>query len=1053
MNYRLGLDIGTNSIGWSIIGVENNEPVELVALGSRIFSDGRDNKTKVSLAVARRDARGIRRRRDRYLRRRARLMTALIQHGLMPSDEKHRKQLEKLNPYELRAKAVNEKIELFEIGRALFHINQRRGFKSNRKQAAKDNESGIIKEASKNLKEKLELSGYKTLGEFLYYNSFTRVDGKTLATGNPARFVKDEDSKAKYEFYPLREMYSQEFDEIWKKQKEFYPDVLTDSKKVELAEDIIFFQNPLKPVKAGRCTILPEEERMAWALPLAQKFRIIKEVNNLKFITGGLGANQNSLDEEQRRKIIMLLLNQGSLTFGKIKKALGFDSSYIFNLESEKRDKLDGDSTAQILRKDIYFGKKWDTIPEEEQNNIVKNILNDQLEDESLIASLMQKYGVARVQAENIISANLPEGYAKFCKKVIKAVVPVLESENITEDKALLKAGGWIHSQLSDGQIFEKLPYYGLVLQNAVSFGTGRTEDIEEKRIGKINNPTVHIALNQIRKLVNKIIEVYGNPSEVIIELARDLKKSGKEIAKIEAEIAKNTKLNERRKKEIEAAGLPINDENLLRMKLWEELALTPEQRRCIYTGETISISQLLSDQIEIEHILPFSRTLDDSAKNKTVCFRKANRDKGNKTPYEAFVHSQNGYSWDGILARADNLPRSKKWRFLPDAMKRFDDEEGGWLARQLTDTAYISKYAKQYLEKICRNVHVSNGKLTAWLRRNWGLNSALSENNEKNRDDHRHHAVDAFVIACTTRSMLKKVSSAAKVNEAEQRKISENIPMPLPDFTHAEFKERLDKVIVSHKPDHGSFKNGSTTGRLHEDTYYGFVANNEDNDDKIILHVTKPLNSLKSSDITKIKDPVLRRKIAEYEAANHYKPIKDALSEFYVEQTQGGEVKKVKVKKVKLLEEKNKDVMIAINNKENGKPYKYVLGGSNYCIDIFCTDKGKKAGKWDAEVIKSYDANQKNYVLSWQKENPTARKIMRLQINDFVAYEEKGKIEIRRVKKVDGATKRAYLVSHLVANEQADKLSWAASANQLQLKNARKVYVDEMGRVKDPKK
>jgi len=146
MTTRLGLDVGTNSIGWALIDTDAGR---IIDLGSRIFSDGRDPKSGASLAVDRRDARAARRRRDRYLGRRSAFLEALIRHGLMPEAAEETRLLAAKDPYVLRARALDEPLTPHEIGRALFHLNQRRGFKSNRKaeRGRKENEDGKIESA------------------------------------------------------------------------------------------------------------------------------------------------------------------------------------------------------------------------------------------------------------------------------------------------------------------------------------------------------------------------------------------------------------------------------------------------------------------------------------------------------------------------------------------------------------------------------------------------------------------------------------------------------------------------------------------------------------------------------------------------------------------------------------------------------------------------------------------------------------------------------------------------------------------------------------------
>ena len=184
----LAIDLGTNSLGWALTktaGEPGADPREgqIIAIGSRIFSSsesaGRDAKSGESLAVARRDARSARRRRDRYLRRRRALLKALTQYGLMPADDAARKQLLKAtgdgkggdltgDVYALRARALDEKLTPHQIGRILFQLDQRRGFKSNRKTDRGDNEAGKIVTGVARLDTAMMEAGARSYGEYLH---------------------------------------------------------------------------------------------------------------------------------------------------------------------------------------------------------------------------------------------------------------------------------------------------------------------------------------------------------------------------------------------------------------------------------------------------------------------------------------------------------------------------------------------------------------------------------------------------------------------------------------------------------------------------------------------------------------------------------------------------------------------------------------------------------------------------------------------------------------------------------------------------------------------
>ena len=211
MKYRLGLDLGTNSIGWAVYSLdEDNEPEKLEDLGTRIFSDGRNPKSKEPLAVERRTARGQRRIIYRRKLRRRETFRLLQKQGLLPLKKDEAQSLKLMNPYELRIKALDEKLEPFELGRVLFNLSVRRGFKSNRKdgsqeEAKENSKSEKLTQADKcsNLSDAIKKSGYRTLGEFLWKNK--ESNGGT-------RFAPN-----RMDYYPVRQLYIDEFNFICQK--------------------------------------------------------------------------------------------------------------------------------------------------------------------------------------------------------------------------------------------------------------------------------------------------------------------------------------------------------------------------------------------------------------------------------------------------------------------------------------------------------------------------------------------------------------------------------------------------------------------------------------------------------------------------------------------------------------------------------------------------------------------------------------------------------------------------------------------------------------------
>ena len=1036
--YRLGLDVGSNSIGWCVLDLARPEtqsdslklePCAIRAMGVRIFPDGRDPQSEASLAVDRRDARSQRRRRDRFLYRKKRLMRALIRHGLMSTDLEGRKQLEVNDPYALRAKGVTGKLEPYELGRALLHLGQRRGFKSNRKTDAKDDDKQATKTGIRQLGEQLETEGFTTLGAFLHSQ---REQGVSVRF-RPHPSEKNKNQNA-WNFYPSRAMYEEEFEKLWEEQLKHHPQLLHEDVRREIHHHI-FHQRSLKPVEPGRCTFETKEPRAPKALPLNQEFRIRQEIANLK-IQYADGCAGELLTPEQREKIFVKLQRQKTMSFDNIRKQLGLDKEDSFNLEDEKRIKLLGDETGTRLAGKKCFDKAWWDFSKEKQNEIVNRLLEEE-DEEELLRVAREKWGLTDTTAEALVNTKLPEGFGALSEKALKKIVPHLrEGKNYAE---AAEAAGYHHSRIEDGEILDELPYYGIPLERHVGFGSGNSEDSDEKRYGRIANPTVHIGLNQLRQVINELIRRYGPPEEVVIELARELKQSKEKRREIQSEQSQKQKKNEKRREELQK--LFDGDEpgdGLLRMRLWEELGEGVHDRHCVYTGKQISIQKLFSPEVEIEHILPFKRTLDNSFANKTVSFRKANREKGNRSPHEAF-HTKP--EWDAILRRAENLPPNKKWRFAEDAMERFDSEEA-FLERQLVETQYLSRAAKEYLGKICNSskVYAIPGRLTAMLRGKWGLNNLLdTSDNFKNRDDHRHHAIDAFVVAVTSRSLLQRIAGAADA-QAERDRLIKDMPPPYPRFDRADMERRIKRVLVSHRPDH------SVNGKLLDETAYGLINDpSKWNDHNLVYR--KPIESLNANEIERIRDPNLRQEIKE--RVDLYQNEKDGLQRALKEISESKGIRRVRLTKVQ-------HPAYTISHGAQKHFEKAYLDAGNHHIDIL--DTGGKG--WIGMGVSMLDACRDPNAEPWRKDYPDARLIMRVHKGDLLLLQNKeGTEKIYVVKQLNISANRFILSEQNESGnlrnrdkDRSDPFNYTRLAfSQLKGRKCRRVGVNFLGRLNDP--
>ncbi|WP_296031821.1 type II CRISPR RNA-guided endonuclease Cas9 [uncultured Treponema sp.] len=1071
MKYRLGLDLGTNSIGWAVYSLdENNEPEKLEDLGVRIFSDGRNPNTKEPLAVERRTARGQRRIIYRRKLRRRGTFRLLQKQGLLPIKKEEAQSLKIMNPYELRIKALDEKLEPFELGRVLFNLSVRRGFKSNRKDGSQEetkenSKSEKLTQADKcsNLSNAIKGSGCRTLGEFLWKNK---------ESNSGTRFAPN-----RMDYYPVRQLYIEEFNLIRKKQETFYPDIDWDE-----IYDKIFFQRPQKVQERGKCQYMPEKERTFKAMPCAQKIRILQDVFNLSFVADG---KSKRLLPEWQDEIIKLLDSKEKITFKEIRKKIGLDENITFNLESEARDFLQGNSTAVKLRSKNRFGEIWDSLSLEEQDNIVECLITTQ--EDSDVQKMLEKYDLAPEQKNFITKLVLPSGTTSFCREFSENVVNKIE-ENAkifaVSDERTERCQ--IHSVIQElgysyaNQFVEKceeLPYYGKILSGSTMSAKSNPKN-DEERFGKISNPTVHIALNQTRVVVNSLIKEYGKPAQVVIEVSRELKASREAKEKMQQRIAANQKQNEILNKKIKDANSFIqfpNRTDRLKYKLWEEL--DPENalnRRCIYCGKQISGADIFNDNtVQIEHILPFGRTLLDSEHNKTVAHTKCNAFKGEKSPYEAFFNNPKDHNWNEILERASHLKDPQKRRlFSENAMETFE-KESGFIARQLTDNAYLSKMALKYLKCVVEkdsNVWAVRGGMTKLLRDKWQIDSILKRKigdkeiahfelkdeqigtYKKNRYDHRHHALDASVIALIDRSMVQQIS---RLNQFGKKNKIEVPQMPV---SRLELIEKTKNIVVSFKPDHGA------QGKLSKETLLGKIKraekisiskiNEEDipfiknekvrtefektlaelKDIKKVQKVLKELYpvvwvfkqyyvckenilGLKEKDFDSIIDKKIQKDLHEFTESHKSEKIEDVMQEFS-EQT--------KIKKIRCIN--RVQTPIEIKNKDG--TMRYLCPEDYFAAIVWQIPPKNKETKptYKATFIRRDQVDSEGKPKITAQPHPAAKKICVLHKNDYLEFVDNGNWYKCRIAGLNASTGRLDIRPIYAVTDCKD---WIISTNE----------------------
>ncbi len=915
---KLGLDLGTNSIGWALI-----EEGRIIKLGSRIFPEGVVNLgdgegREQSKNSSRTEARG---RRRQFFRRRLRkryLLKELAKNGLCPLTSEQVKLWNQsgffetqelkswfaLNPYELRVKAIHEEVTLHELGRIFYHMIQRRGFLSNSRSASAElNEKSVIFKGDDKVgkigiaKTLDDISEHKTLGAYL----------ATIAPKENEPFKNGQERIRNR--YTTRQMFIDEFEIIWEAQKKYHT-ALTDELKSIIGgrkkdgykdDGVLFHQRPLRSQKhlVGNCSFEPKKSKALKSTIYFEQFRVYQWVNTVE-------CNGKRLSKEDREVLADQLFLKESVTFKALRKSLKkLDAYYQFNYNDD--DKVVGTHTISKLSNKKFFGKEWFDYSEDTQEKIW-NVLYFFDDRDKLKQYAIEHWGFDHEKAEAISKFNLKDGYANLSLKAIKNILPFLKSgfqydvavglggvknalgEQWEENKAFVLdnvpeivrsnlKGGYIEPLKQTLQTEFNLSNKQLLKLYHHSTSIATTSLLEKLPLGKeadreiqnIKNPVVVTALFELRKLVNELIDTYGKIDEIKVEMARDLKASKSQRNKVRLEQRRLERENDRVKDRLEKEGIRITHDNMLKYKLWEEC-----NRRCPFTGKNIAIEQLFSGDIQIEHIFPWSRSLNDSFMNKTLCYADENRAKGNQTPYE-FYSAQGEEKWAQIKQQALSCFSFKKE--YPNAYKKFKHfvrktHDSDFISRQLNDTRYISKEAKNYLSKICNNVTVSPGQATAKLRYHWGLNGILNEENAKVRTDHRHHAIDALVMACTTRGHLQELSKWNSYNRSYETK---DFIVPWEGFLQDATKE-VDNILVSHRRDknlltvrkHFTKKDGkvysnigvAARGQLHKETVYG--KRTAPDTLEPAFHVRKPVVSLTPPEITKIVDSKIREIVYE---------------------------------------------------------------------------------------------------------------------------------------------------------------------------------------------
>ena len=810
-----GFDLGIASIGWAVVDFdkeafdeETGEVIEgkIIGSGVRCFPVAENPKDGASLALPRRTKRLAR----RVCRRKARRMQAIKKLFVAQKLAKNIDEIETLyanqkggDVWDLRIKGLSEKLSQEELLRVLTHLAKHRGFKSYRKAVEEnDKEGGRVLQAIRD--NKALLSSNKTLAQVIV---------EKVGQQGKKRNCTKEDAKGKkvavYNNSIPREEIERELDMIFGVQQQYG---IFTKKLYDDFKNIAFRFKPAGSVgdMVGSCTFEKGEKRAPKNAPSSELFVALTKINNMSLNDNGTIRVPTA---EERRKIVDLLKTTKSVKYKTLASKVFPKGTFFRDINYNKTEKKTKDGTIQqIDPEDVLFYemKGWHQLKSkfsadewaDLQKNIplldkVVNIIACEKNDEAITKALK---GIDSKYISKFVQCSFDK-FINLSFKALYKIIPFMENGDVY-NKACEKAG-YDFKATGETLVEQK----GMLLF-----------PISEDKLTTV--PVVNRTIAQFRKVYNAMVRKYGLPDQINIETGRELKKTHDERMRIENKNKENQEERKTASVELESRNVKGNATNILKYRLYQE-----QDGKCIYSGNTIDITRL--DEIgylDIDHIIPYSRSLDNSYNNKVLCLSSENRKKGNMTPYEYLKDSGH---WDSFEARVKLLHNKTKENHLLD--KNFVDRELEFRERNANDNSHISRYIKQYCEdgidfssspwkNIKNRIQMRTGSLTDYLRHHWGLKK------DRNESD-KHHAQDAIVIACATQEMVGYLSYVSKIfenkYEVKEKKgeiwyktLKKRFEEPWTGFRE-DVLASLDKIFVSRPP------RKSATGEIHQATIY----------------------------------------------------------------------------------------------------------------------------------------------------------------------------------------------------------------------------------------
>jgi CRISPR-associated endonuclease Csn1 len=939
----LGVDVNTNNIS---IVIKNDITNKIEDAFSIEYPSDESGADKATLNQKRRQKRQERRQNERKKLRKRNLEKIFSEY--IDINEANRYDSNQYSFWKSAKEAAEQRVTIEEMFRSLMKICKKRGVvldRSAMKGKKAKTELGPVKKSIASFEELFNQSGAKTIAEY-NFRFFKR------ANHNEDHYILRDNHLIKKQMYS-REQAMKDVNLILKTQAQYY-DFLTEEKCKEIYDEI-FFSRKLKSQKhtIKKCSFEKKKRVTRRCSVLFQEYRIWTKLSMVRIIDDE--GNETSLRIEQKNLLANYLNDKKDITKTKMYKLLDLDPEvYDFN-DVFVDNKIKGNTTNYELKK-IFKAEFFENLTEEKKLDLLNLYFSA---DDKVIANILEKdYGVKdKITIFAFLeNAAFEENYANVSEKAIKKILPKLK-KGLDLTTACMELGNNYSKAIT--------------LLNETNLEELSPEELDKLKLSeelKSGNPEVDTRSANFFKVLKALYKKHGKFSNIRIEMARQVGMSNSEAEDYKKECDKRFRLTNKYRMFLEGfLNGRVTNNNIKRFKLFLELPTVSGEkfeesiqnlilkekfedkndrikakadidryyttpRVLLYNGRIVSLSEIFTREIEVEHIVPYTRSINDSFNNLTLCDREFNDIKDNRLIYEVIGNNRQLFS--DFKKRIKSLNKSKKKMLL---LKSIPED---FASNSLNNTSHIAKKFRAISQMFAQRTSVTNGEITNALRNKWSLDSIIYPPNAnmqgKNRGNLMHHIIDAAVIAYTTDGIIRRISEVRR-RTRQDRQLGIELPFPYAafktdltkivseTFVSYQFKKKL--IVYRKNKYYGSLAKNKTEqrsltirGSMHEDTKYGTIDIRKGENVETVSTIRKAISSLTIPGISKIIDLEIKAKIMDgfnRVLLEDNKKIKTPY--FLVERMTIGDKTKV------LIAEENKEFF----EKESEENQKYVTGMS----------------------------------------------------------------------------------------------------------------------------